>query len=263
MKVAERRRLTDLYSRGEEYPIDDGVGEPIVLWIRKMTPADAEISYLKASAKRASFLAMGKEVPPSDTYVTLRAEVDGFTKENLVLWALTTEMIKKEPQAEARVSFKPEWEKERYLFSLQERSVEPGFQLKLEESPEDEEVLRVTKELSRFRDQVDKEIAKEKAATEREMNESTMDELAEKVLQSMLESQADQAWLNEFQKCQIWRCVFDGTNRSQRCFQTREEVDELQTETVSALSKVIDRVHVPDSEGKDSQRTPDSSPESE
>jgi hypothetical protein len=263
MKIEQRRRLTDLYSRGEVFPINDGSGEPIVLWIRKMTPADAEISYLKASAKRASFLAMGKEDPPSDAYVTLRAEVEDFSKENLIVWATATRMIKVEPQVEARISFKDEWEKERYLFSLQERSVDADFRRKVEENPEDEEVLRVTKELSRFQGQITKELAKERAKVEREMDDYTHEELCEMVLQSMLESQADQAWLNEFQKCQIWRCVFNNDNRSQRCFQTRDEVDDLQTETIAALAEVIERVHVPDAEGKDSQQTPDSSAVSE
>lgn len=263
MKIVQRRRLTDLYSRGEEYKIDDGEGDPIVLWIRKMTPADAEICYVKASAKRASFLAMGKEDPPADTYIALRAEIEKFSKENLVMWATTTEMLKIEPQVEARLSFLDEWEKERYLFSLQERSVEPSFVQRAEELPEDEEVVRVTKELERFRTQITKEIERERSAVVRQMEETSTVELVDTVLQSMLESQADQAWLTEFQKCQIWRCVFDGVNHSQRSFEAREEVDELQNEVIAKLGEVIDRVHVPDMEGKDSQQTQDSSTPSE
>ena len=258
-----RRRLTDLYSRGEEFKIDDGEGEPIVLWIRKMTPADAELAYLKASAKRASFLAMGKEDPPSETYVALRSEIDQFSKEHLVLWNTTTEMLKIEPQVEARVSFLDEWSKEGYLRSLQERVEDPDFSRKAEELPEDEEVVRVTSELERFKAQVVAEVERERSSVERQMEDTSIEELGDKVLQSMLESQADQAWLSEFQKCQIWRCVFDGVNRQERVFVSREGVNELQAEAVARISEVIDRIHVPDQEGKDSQQTPASSEESE
>ena len=259
MKTEQRRRLTDLYSRGKEVEIDDGSGDPIRLWIRKMTPADAELAYLKASAKRASFLAMGKEDPPSDAYVALRGEIDRFTKENLVLWATANEMLKEEAKIAAQIADKDEWKKEGYLNSLQERAADPGFQQKIEEFPEEEEVVRVQGELTRFTTQVEKEVERIRKRTEREMGDLSEDELAEKVLATMLESQADAAWLSEFSKCQIWRCTFDGDKRNERCFQTREEVDELQAEAVRLIAEQIEELHVADMEGKESQQTPDSS----
>lgn len=263
MKIEQRRRLTDLYSRGEEVKIDDGEGEPVILWIRKMTPADAELAYLKASAKRAAFLSMGKEDPPSDAYLTLKAQIDEFSKENLVLWNTTTEMIKREPMVESRVAHLEEWEKERYLESLLERTQDEDFKRKAEELPEDEEIVRVHKEIERFNAQVANEVEAERVRVEREKDGLSTVELGDMVLQNMLESQADAAWLQEFQKCQIWRCVFDGQQRSERAFQTRDEVDELQLQTIAALAEVIDRLHVPDQEGKDSQQTTTSSEESE
>lgn len=263
MKIEQRRRLTDLYSRGEEVKIDDGDGEPVVLWIRKMTPADAELAYLKASAKRASFLAQGKEDPPSDQFVTLKSQVGEFTQEHLVLWTTTTEMLKREPMVESRVAHLDEWEKERYLESLAERTADEDFKRKAEELPEDEEIVRVGKELERFNVQVAKEVETERLTVEREMEGLSDAELRDMVIRNMLESQADAQWLQEFQRCQIWRCVFYGDNRKERAFQTRDEVNDLQSEAIEALAVVIDRLHVADLEGKDSQQTQTSSEESE
>lgn len=263
MKTEQRRRLTDLYARGKEVELDDGNGEPIRLWIRKMTPADAEVAYVKASARRAAFLAMGKEDPPSDAYIALRGEIEQFTPDNLVLWVTANEMVKREPVTTARIASAEEWTKDRYLDSLKERVEDEDFKRKVEEFPEDEEVVRVNKELARFQEQVDKEVEKERKRIERETSGLSQTELIDRVLQNMLESQADAAWLTEFSKCQIWRCVFDGDKRSQRCFENREEVDELYAETVQALVSVIEELHVTDMEGKDSQQTPDSSTESD
>lgn len=256
MDIKQRRRLTDLYARGEEKNLAPDGEEPFVVWVRKMTPADAEVSYLKASAKRASVLALQKEDPPSDLYLTLQAEVGLLSRDNLVLWVSSAKLAEQRPLIEARVAGEEEWAKERYLFSLQERFLEPDFVKKLEAEPEDSEVVRVVGELDRYQGLVNAEVDEMQKAAEEEAGNLSDGELSQKVLEMMVSAHADAAWLAEFQRCQVWRCVFEGDDHSRPLFPTREEVDAEQVEVFEVLKDVIDRIHVSDFEGKDLEGTP-------
>jgi hypothetical protein len=252
MKLEQRRRLTDLYARGEEVALDDK-GE-IVVWVRKMTPADAEVAYLKASAKRSSILALGKQETPSDLYEMMKGECDLLTKDSLVIWLASSVISTQTPLIEARVANAEEWSEERYLESLQERFMDYDFQKKLAENPEDEEVVRVMGELERYQGQVDEEVLKFSKETEAQLQMDPEEELRAEVLESMLDAQANAAWLNEFARCQIWRCTFEEDHVTP-VWSQRKEVDEVQGEVLAKLAAVIDRIHVPDAEGKDSEQT--------
>ncbi len=263
MKVEQRRRLTDLYARGEEVNLAPEGEAPFPVWVRNMTPADAEVSYLKASARRASVLALGKEQPPSDLYLTLKSEVESLSRENLVLWVTTADITERRAVIEARVGGSEEWSKERYLVSLQERYLDEDFTERRTSSPEDPEVLRVTSELERFQAEVDGEIAEATRIAEQDTEELPVEELFKRVLESMVGTHADAAWLAEFQRCQIWRCVYEAEDHSKPLFNTRAEVDAEQVEIIEQLKTVIDRIHVPDIEGKGLGETQDSSSLSE
>lgn len=260
MKVDQRRRLTDLYARGEAVNVAPTSEEPYMVWVRKMTPADAEIAYLKAGARRASTLALEREEPPSDLYLTLKGEVDLLSRENLIVWVASSTLAGKKTLIEARVAGEEEWAKERYLILLQERFSDPDFLAKLTETPEDPEVVRVSSELARYREAVNKEIEYEQGICMSDAEYMDDESLRHEVMQSMIGTHADAAWLNEFQRCQVWRCSFliEGTDHTQRLFNSREEVDEEQVEVTNILKAAIDRIHVGDVEGKDSQQTQDS-----
>lgn len=264
MKPVQRRRLTDLYSRGRTLELNDDTtwiddqGEehpntPVTLWLRKMTPSDGEIAYTKASAKRASLLALTKEDEASETYIMVKSSVDELDRDQAIIWLTTTEMFKRAPMIESRVSFEEEWVKERYLESLRERITDPDFQQKEEDDPDDEEALRVHSELGRFQQRVTVETQKETDDVNNEYEGHDDKELKELVVKAMMDSQADAAWLAEFQRCQVWLCVYDGQARSERYFKNRSEVDELQVEVLGQIIEALDLLHTPDSEGKDSQ----------
>lgn len=262
MKLAQRRRLTDLYSRGEYIELSDDDFK-VVLWVRKMTPIEAETAYLKATARRVSLLSGAKTDPPSDLYVALRGEIDDFSYDDLVRWAVGTEMVNRYSIVEAQVADEEEWKENRYLESLRERSLEEDFTAKATETPDDPEVVRVTAELARFQEAVDIATEKERARIQQEQEAETEVALHEKVLADLLQGQGDALWLTEFQRCQVWLCTYDGENKSERYFANRDEVDQIQGETYRQILAAIERIHVPDSEGKDSPPTPDSSPPSE
>lgn len=259
MKVADRRRLTDLYARGEEVDL----GDKFLVWVRKMTPADAELCYVKASNRRASILSMARSSEPSEMYETLKLDVSALPVDTLVDFLSANEMSDRAPIVESQIAFKDEWHKEGYLESLRERYDEDSFRKKMLEDPEDEEVKRISAELTRFNEEVLEEIDKVRKDVEADLREQSEDKLRERTIEGMLEVQANAAWLAEFARCQVWRCCFYADDHRERVFPTREDVDEVQGEILQRLSSVIDKIHVPDMEGKDSQQTPDSSQPSE
>jgi len=261
MKLEQRRRLTDLYARGEEVALDDK-GE-IVVWVRKMTPADAEVAYLKSSAKRSSVLAMAKQETPSDLYEMMKGEVALLTKESMVIWLSTNELSDQTALIESRVAGEEEWSEDRYLESLRERFLDDDFQAKLEENPEEDEVARVVGELTRFQDQVQEALNDFAHESEAALNMESEEDLRERVLENMLETQANAAWLAEFARCQVWRCTYDNEDHSSPIWPQRKDVDEVQGELLAKITAVIDRIHVSDAEGKDSEQTPTSSQPSE
>lgn len=263
MKVEERRRLTDLYARGETVDLAPEGQKPFMAWVRKMTPADAEIGYLKASARRASIMAMEKEDPPSDLYLTLKGETDALNRQSLILWVAAGEMAERRFLIEAEVAGGEEWSKDRYLISLQERLSDEDFVQKIEVNSEDPEVIRIIAEIERYEAMVVAEVAEVEKTVMADLEDLPDDELRKRVLTSMITAHADAAWLAEFQRCQIWLCTYEGDDHSKRLFNSRTEVDEYQAELTNILKETIDRIHVGDAEGKDSEQTPDSSQPSE
>lgn len=260
MDVKQRRRLTDLYARGEETDLAPEGQEPFVVWVRKMTPADAEVAYLKASARRAAVLALGKEDPPSDLFLTLKGEVDLLSRDSLVLWVAASDMSDRRPLIEARLAGEEEWSKERYLISLQERFSDDDFVRKVEELPDDPEVVRVLAELERFQAQVSVEEVEVQRQAEADAEELPTEELQKRVLDAMVAAHGDAAWLAEFQSCQVWRCVFEADDHSKPLFGSRVEVEGEQVEVIQRLKEVIDRIHVSDAETKGLEETPVSLP---
>jgi len=259
MKVADRRRLTDLYARGEEVDL----GENFLIWVRKMTPADAEIAYVKASNRRASVLSMARSSEPTEMFETLKLDVAALPIDTVIEFLAADEMGERTPIVESQVSFEDEWRKEGYLESLRERFNEEDFQKKYLEDPEDEEVKRISAEVQRFADQVEEELEKVRQDVEAELKEQSEEKLRQKTLEGMLEVQANAAWLAEFSRCQVWRCCFWADDHNDPVFPNRADVDKVQGDVFKKLSAVIDKIHVPDMEGKDSQQTPDSSQQSE
>lgn len=255
MKVEQRRRLADLYARGIEVPLgEDGASD--VVWVRKMTPADAEVIYIKASAARSSILAMAHSDETSDLYELLKTETAQLSKENKINWLISTDMVEEGQLIQARVAGEPHWIDERYLESLIERSESEDFLAK--DGTEDPEVDRVIGELKRYWDEVKLERDEREKELKAEYEYDSDEELTDAVLKTMLEAQANAAWIGEFAKCQIWKCVFEGENHLVPVFSNRQDVDTMQSEVIAKLTTAIDRVHVPDLEGKDSQQTPDS-----
>lgn len=257
MKMDQRRRLSDLYSRGKVFPVlDENGNEALRVYVRKMTPADAEVSYLKASARRAAVLSLGKEETASEMVITLQGQLDMFTRDNLVEWRTTAALVERRPEAEAEVAFQDEWADENYLFSLQERVTQPDFQAKVEETPDDPEVIRIKAELERYEVAVEDKMKVIEGDVRYEFEQHSEAQLRKAILDTMIQAQADSTWLAEFQRCQVWKCIFDAEKHDDPYFASREEVDQVQIEVLQQLFQFIDEVHVADSEGKDSPQTP-------
>jgi hypothetical protein len=256
VKVDLRRRLTDLYARGEELTITGEEGEePVTLWIKKLTPVDAETAIARAGAARARVWAMKQDDEPSDILLSFQGQLAELDQEQLVIWASQADMATRRVVIEARVSFEEPWSKDGYLDGLMETANDPEFMKKVEDEPNDPDVVRVNAELQKFYDQVDAEVATELEAVKRSYESWQINDLREHVLDAILKVQADTAWLAEYERSLAWLCTFDNENRSTRVFATRVEINELQDEVFSQIVSACDRINVPDLEGKDSPLT--------
>jgi len=257
MKVEERRRLTDLFARGEELVIEDKEkGESVTVWVKKLSPTDAEKAIAKASAARARIWSLKKEDPSSDEYHALRGQVDELNEDQLVTWAVSSDMASRRPVIEAQVAFEKDWMKDRYLDGLFELLADPDFQKREQETPEDVEVIRVKGELQKYQDQCDEVVATNLEMMQDKYATWDRESLLDYVFTELLKIQADLTWSIEYEKCMVWLSVFDNVNRSERLFDSRSQVDELQGPTLAYIISALDHLNVGEMEGKDSQPTP-------
>ena len=70
----KRRRLADLYVRGKEVELNDGSGEPVVVWLHKLNGVDRESCLRRANAAKARFM-IEADHEDSETFQAMYAQV--------------------------------------------------------------------------------------------------------------------------------------------------------------------------------------------
>lgn len=256
-----KRRLTDLYRVGKELTFDDGGGEPITVYLRKLNSVDQETAIRKANAARARVYATGRD-PESDEYAELLSQaIDIGTREDLISYLIQGRLAEFTTAKEAELAAEEEWSKDGYLDGLRE-SWDDEIQERYHVDPEDSEARHVYAELERFAEQIKPFVEDEKSNLESLYAEKTLAELRELVAQELVSISADIAWVREYRKCELWLATREQDGRT-RYFESRAEVDELPTEVVQRLTEEFQSLNVSAPEGKDSRATDDSSLSSE
>lgn len=251
MQLEARRRLTDLYSRGRNFQIEDreeGIYEEV--YLRKMTPLEMDQAFARATTARARAIAATKD-GSDDAYAALKANVDEMTHDDLVNWVVGSETTQKRSVYEAQEAAEDEWGKNKYLEGLQDFFVSETFQDMKADDPDNPEVVRVENEIKRFDAAVDKRIADERETLQELWSASPDDEMRKRVLNEISDMKGNSEWLIEYKKSQIWLCTYETENHRTRYFQKRDEVDQLQKPVTEQLLAAIEKLHVSDAEGKD------------
>lgn len=252
-----KRRLTDLYRVGKEITFDDGTGDPVTVYLRKLNAVDQETAIRKANAARARVHATGRD-PESDEYGELLSQaIDLGTHADLVSYLIQGKLAEFTVAKESELAAEEEWSKDGYLDGLRE-AWEEGVEERYHVDPEDSEARHVFSELERFAELVKPYVEDEKASLESLYAEKSLEELREITAQEMVSISADIAWVREYRKCELWLATREVDGKS-RYFESREEIDDLPTEVVNRLTEEFQSLTVSTTEGKDSRATDDSS----
>lgn len=258
VNVPARRRLTDLYAKGKEVTVDDGNGQ-VVVWLQKLSPMEQKQAMDKAHAARARVVAVRKAGDEDERRMAFltEAELDGlFTNRELMIEFICGDKIQKiRLSHESELAHSDEWSKHDYLGGLRD-AWNDGLNETYSEDPENIDAQQVYKELERFYAKIDKLVERDKKSVTSEYDKTPDDVLQRKVVDMLIESQADQEWVEVFRKTQLFYCVRDPEAQGERYFESVDELDYLDPRVISELSREYDELMVDTNEGKDSQESP-------
>lgn len=263
--ATKTRRLEDLYILGREVKLDDGGGEPVVVWLQKLNPMDQEKALRRANAARAQVL-MARRNRSCEEWQEAYSDMEDLgSREALIEYIIADDLAKARESAEAELAFSEEWAKDDYLQGLQDAWNDPEKPLSDEYAmdPEHPEAKRVFLEMKRFEEQVQAKIQPELDRLTKDYAALEDEDLHDRATDRMMEMKAGLAWLKEYRTCEIWLATRDPESHRQYYFGGREMVDVLAGEVFERLSSEYQKLIVGAAEGKDSRSTPSSSPPSE
>lgn len=259
--MAPSRRLQDLFVVGREFELnDDSGGDPVTVYLKKLSPVEHETAMRRANAARARTIATAN-APDSDEYLDTWESVADFDRDGLTLYLVEDRRLTRTQVIEAEFGAEEEWSKDTYLVGLREE-----WEDRLKEvwatNNEDPDAARVHGELKRFSDTVQKAVEAELEAFQTDLESRSDEALRQQVLEKFLTVKASLAWLIEYRRCEVWLATRERDKKT-RVFATREEVDDLPVEVHSALSEAYRALVVDPQEGKGSRGTGSSSRSSE
>lgn len=257
-----KRTLADLYVRGTTVTLDDGGGDPVEVWVQKLTSVDQEKAVRKANAFRALLVAEAHD-ETSERYMEALGEVDKYDRAALVDQVAQYEVARRTQALEAEVESGERWSKENYLQGLYD-AWNGGMKDRYAKDNEDEDAKRVYDAMQEYLDAVNAKIEKELKNTRTELDETRNEEqLRKKAVENVIMSRVDIQWMAEYRRCQVWLSVREPNKHGVHYFNGRNEVDELAQETLLALIEAYSTLEVDVVEGKGSGVTQDSSSSSE
>lgn len=259
--MPKTRRLTDLYVKGKEVLISDGKTEPIPVWVQKLNPVLQEEALRRANAARARLLTK-KKMPDTHEYQSIRNDVLGKDPEELIDFLVADLVGQRTPAIEAEMASEEEWSENSYLQGLRD-AWNNEMRDRFHTDNTDEEALQTWTELKRFSDLVSDRLKSEADSYRRDFEGKSDEDLVELVFDKTFQAAGDMAWVHEYRRCEVYLGVRDAENHRERYFENRDEVDELEQETLVTLVAAYHDLNVDVTEGKDSEGTPPSSPSSE
>ena len=245
-----QRRLTDLYVTGKEITIEDSIGE-IVVWMQKLNPVQREQAFAKSNSARAKVLTvkgLADDDPDKAQYI-VQANAFSQDKDTVIDMLAAEEVTRAEQACEAEVSEQEEWTKDEYLTGLQD-SWEDGIKDRFLDK-DDKEAQRVFLELKRFADQVEKATIPHKKSIRKGYAHKTDFELGKELVNKLIDSEGDMAWITEYRRCQVWLATREPTDHRKLYFVDRKEVDDLQAEVLINLIQEYANLEVEPQVGKE------------
>lgn len=263
-----RRRLGDLYVRGHELAVDDGSGDPVKVWVQKLNEIEREAVLRRSSARKARF-ELEVEHEESEQFVaTLGSLREYLDRDGLVGIVIAEEMVKFRQRTEAQMTEDEEgWGKEKKITQLIDAWTgtddAPGLAAAYAEDENDPEALRVKGEIEAFETDLDRTVATERERLIREWEDTSEVDLARRAAREILKRRADEDFVREWNRQQIYYSVREHDDHHKRYFGSLQEVDDLDDRVRQFLESKCNLLFLDGQEGKDSPLTPVSSTSSE
>lgn len=253
-----QRRLTDLFVIGRELTLNDGEGEPVVVWLQKLNLVDQTDASRRADSARARVLSLRADKTSEGYLRAVGESYDAASDQTaLVEFMASDEQTRIQPQAEARAADEEEWKKDNYLQGL--RDAWTGGLADAWTAEPTEESTRVKGELDRYLAQVAELVDDDMGFVRERYAAMPETELRDLVAGKLLDIQGTRAWLEEFYKTQMYYGVRTAENHRGLYFTNREEVDELSSGIFRRLREAYEGLEVDVMEGKGSAAVPPSS----
>jgi len=255
VRAPKRRRLTELYVTGKELTLTDDEGYEETLWLSKLSPVEQKEAADNATAARARLLSLKKN-PESDerqmaVFTEQMSDMGLTIRDNMISYLSAPKLQEAIVSAEARISSEGEWAENDYLTSLQAAWNEELFDRYAKDTDtSDAEAQRVHDELQRFTVEVEEAVKEERANIVLEWEHEADEALYKKVLDRIIDTESDFAWVNEFSKWQVYFAVRTPEDHKERYFESREEVDSVQSRVLNEILNAYSAMTVDPTEGK-------------
>lgn len=255
MNAVKKRKLSDLFRKGQDFTISDGENE-VTVYVRKLNPSEEETAVRKANAARARYLASCKD-HESETFLATLSDLLDFDYEALLDYASADELVRLAGAIEEEYASADEWANEDYLQGLYETWEEGGLKDRYfeDDDKEDEEAQKVWAEIERYNKGLEDLLDKERQKIKREYSKMPEDELRDMMAERISKMQADLVWLVEHHKWEVYLGTRDSADKKTQYFDSRDEVDELAEEVLEQLVNAYRKMTVEVDQGKDSPET--------
>jgi len=259
--VPKKRQLRDLYQIGSLHSfrgpvqLEDNTIEmvDIPIWVSKLSQLEERECANKASRSRGALQAIARRPMDHadwDEYRFKLVDYGIIERNDYILFLIESELDEFRTSARERLSDEKEWSNDDYLNSL-ESAWESSLYDKFIEDSEDPEAKRVFEALKKFMDQVDKEIEAEKVNLIESFHDDPDEEILNKVLKKLIESESNMAFVNEFRDWQVYFSMKDPSDHSERYFDSRDDLYHLDNNILDDLKETFLTVSVSSIEGKD------------
>jgi len=243
--MTKRRRLSDLYVVGEEVTFEDPEGDPIVVWVQKLSPVQHESVLRDSGAARAPILALKRLPVGHDDLDPYESELEESLRQLSVAEILSA---KKEGTIRAakedEVAAEDEWDKENYLQSLTDAWQDP-LMAEWAKDNEHVEAKRVHDELERFNEQVEKKVKGEMRHVLKDYENMDKEEAHLEALHQIIDFASDVRWMTEYRRQEVYYAVrVSEDKRRELYFDGVEEVGELSTTVFQRLLKTFQNLAV-------------------
>ena len=230
-----RRRLMSLYIPGELVTFEDNEGE-FSVWVQRINTWQEKECIQKSKTVRAPIIALKKDKSNPDRiqYEELLIRWGIYNKETRIAFLISPKVQQAQASAEARIAAEDEWADDDYLSTLQNAWNEELMEVYTSDN-DNVEAKRVYDELLRYTNQVESAVEHLRKEYTAELEDIDDAEILDRVLDVLIESEADSVQMAEFRRWQIFYATRNPENHDELFFEDKSEVEMIHENVYNRL----------------------------